>query len=250
MLEKQGVGHMSSKSTKRILVWGGVLILIGVLSLVNRTVALGPWVWAALLAGAGLGAFGLYLADRSDGLMLLAAYVLWAIAGLVGFVPSNVLRDEAVAVYVLLALALPFLAIFGRDRTRWWALIPAYPLLAVVGAIGLAESGLFGDDLVAAYVVLAIAIPFFVIYARDRRQWWALIPGGVLAMLGLSFGTWLPWHSVRSSLIAGDATKVSAALVLLVAGVWTLVRTTVGRMPSAEAARAGSDELATSQPEE
>jgi hypothetical protein len=241
---------MFSKAAKQILVLGGVLILVGVLSLVNRFVPLGPWVWAAFLAGAGLGALGLYLADRTDGLMLLAAYMLWAIAGLIALVPSEYLRDEAVAAYVLLAIALPFLVIYLRNRARWWALLLAYALLVVVGVIGLAESGLLGDDLVAAYVVLAVAIPFFVIYVRDHRQWWALIPGGVLGVLGMSFGTWLPWHSVRLSLIGGSAVEYSAVLLLLVAGVWILVRVTVGGEPPAKAGRAGLDEPATSRPEE
>ena len=228
----EGIGSMLSKAAKQILVWGGVLILIGVLSLVNRRVELSPWVWAASLAGAGLGAFGLYLADRSDGPVLLVAYLLWALAGLIALVPSNVLRDGAIACYVLLAIALPFLAAFARNRARWWALIAAYPLLTIAGAIGLAESRLVSDDLVSAYIPLAMALPFFVIYARDRRQWWALIPGGILAVVGLSFGSWLPWHSLRSSLIAGGAVEYSAALALLVAGAWTGVRTFVARDPS------------------
>jgi hypothetical protein len=236
---------MLSRAAKQTLIWGGVLILTGVLLLVNRFVALSPWVWATFLAGAGLGAFGLYLADRSDGLVLLAAYLLWAIAGLIALVPPGFLRGEGVACYMLLAIALPFLAIFARDRARWWALVPAYPLLVVSGAIGLAQSGLFGDDLVSAFVVLAIALPFFVIYGRDRRRWWALIPGLVLAVIGLSLGSWLPWHAVRASLIAGDAVGVAGALVLLVAGAWILVRATAGRGPSGEAARSGPG---TSQP--
>jgi hypothetical protein len=241
---------MLSKAAKQILVWGGVLILIGVLSLVNRFVALSPWVWAAFLTGAGLGVYGLYLADRADGLMVLAAYLLWAIAGLIALVPSGFLRDQAIAVYVLLAIALPFLVLYLQDRTRWWALILAYPLLVVLGVIGLAELGLLSDDLVSAYVVLAIALPFFAIYARDRKQWWALIPGGVLSALGLSFGTWLSWRSVRSTLIAGGGAGYGAALLLLVAGVWMLARATVGRKPSREAARPGPEKPTAYSPEE
>jgi hypothetical protein len=222
---------MLSKAAKQILGWGGVLLLIGVLALVNQFVELSPWAWVAFLAVAGLGAFGLYLADRSDGLMLLAAYVLWAIAGLIAFVPSGLLRDEAIACYVLLTIALPFLVIFVRDRAQRWALIPAYPLLAIVGVISLTESGLFSDDLVSAYVLLAISIPFFVIYAWNRARWWALIPGGILAVIGLSFGSWLSWPSVRSSLIAGGAVEYLAALALLVVGACILVRALVGRGP-------------------
>ncbi len=241
---------MLSKTAKRGLGWGGILILIGVLSLVNQFVELSPWVWVAFLAGAGLGAFGLYLADRSDGPMLLAAYVLWAIAGLITLVPSSVLHHEAIAVYVLLAIALPFLVIFVRDRARWWALIPAYPLLAIAGVIGLGETRILGDDLVAAYVMFAIAIPFFVIYAWDRKRWWALIPGGILAVIGMSFGSWLPWHSVRSSLITGGAVEYLAGFALLVVGASILARAFVGRSPSGEAALPRSDVPAPSGSEE
>ena len=238
---------MLSRAAKRIRVLGGVLILTGVLLLLSQFVELSPWVWAGFLMGAGLGALGQYLADRSYGLMLLAAYVLWAIAGLIALVPQGYLRDGAIACYVLLAVALPFLAIHVRNRARWWALIPAYALVVIAGVVGLAQSGLFGDDLVSAFVALAIAIPFFVIYARDRRQWWALIPGVVLAAIGLSIGSWLPWHAVRSSFIAGYAVDYAAALVLLVVGAWILVRATVGREPSREAARSGSGEPAPSR---
>ena len=109
---------MLSRSEKQVLIWGGVLSLVGALYLVNRFVELRPWAWAAFLACAGVGALGLYVVDRSDGLVLLAAYVLWAIAGLIAVVPSGFLRGETIACYVLLSVALPFLIAFGRDRAR------------------------------------------------------------------------------------------------------------------------------------
>jgi len=170
---------MLSKAERRVLLGGGILIVAGILLLVDRSVALSPWVWAGFLVVAGLGALGLYLVDRTDGPMLLAAYLLGATAGLLVMVPTDLLRNEASACYVLLAIALPFLAIFLRDRARWWALIPAYPLLVVAGAVGLAASGLVSDELISAFVVLALALPFLAVFARDRKQWWALIPGGI-----------------------------------------------------------------------
>ena len=215
---------MLSKPLKRSLVWGGVLILMGVLSLVDRSIELSPWAWSAALASAGLAAFGLYLADRSDRPMLLLAYVFWAIAGLIALVVPDLLRDEAVAFYVLLAIALPFIVVFVRNRAQRWALIPAYALLVVMGVITLGETLGVNDDLVSAYVMLACAIPFFVVYALDRRRWWPLIPGITLALMGLSFGSWLPWPSVRAALLAGSAIEYCVALGLLIIGVSVLVR--------------------------
>jgi hypothetical protein len=209
---------MEFRASRQGLVWSAVLILVGVLLLVNQFTELSAWVWVALLAVAGLGAFGLYLTDRSDWGMLLASYVLWAIAVLVALAISEVLHDEAVAFYVLLVIALPFFAVYWRDRTLWWALIPAYVLLAIAVMIGLIGLGVLDDLLVPAYVLLAIALPFFVIYVRDRRYWWPLIPGGILAVMGFAF------------LVAGAA--YIGALVLVLIGLGLLVRAFVRREPA------------------
>ena len=214
---------MKVKATKQGLLWSVVLILVGLLWLVNQIVELSPWVWVAFLAAAGLGAFGLYLADRSDGLMLLAGYVLWAVAILIALVPSEILRDEAVAFYVLLAIALPFLVVFLRNRAMWWALIPAYALTAVVGVIALGESGSVSDDLVTAYVLFAIALPFFFVFARNRSHWWALIPGGILTAIGVGF------------LATEGAFAIVGAVLLIGVGLWVLLRAFTHKEPTGEA---------------
>lgn len=220
---------MLSRTAKRSLLCGGVLILSGILVLVDLAVELSPWVCAGFLAGAGLAALGLFLTDRTDGPMLLAAYVLGAVAGLVALVPPEILRDEAVAYYVLLSIALPFLGAYLRNRARWWALIPAYSLLAVVGVITLSTWGRVNDDLITAYVLLAVALPFLAVFARNRKHLWALAFGGSLAVIAISFATWLPWHSVRESLVGGGAAGFVAALALLIGGAQVLVRTFVRR---------------------
>jgi hypothetical protein len=211
---------MSSITAKQGLVWGGILILVGVLWVVNQLVTLSPWVWILFLVAAGLTALGLYLADRSDWAMLLTAYILLAISLLIALITLDILRDEAIAGYVLTAIALPFLGVFVRDRTHWWALIPAYVLLAVGLMVVLQGLGLLDDLLVPAYVLFAIAIPFFVVFARDRRLWWALVPGGTLAVIGLSF------------LIAEDAVLYIGPALLLVAGIWILARAVARREPT------------------
>jgi hypothetical protein len=212
---------MEFKASRQGLIWSAVLILVGVLLLVNQLTELSAWVWVALLAAAGLGAFGLYLTDRSDWGMLLATYVLWAIAVLVALVTLDVLKDEAVAFYVLLVIALPFFAVYLRDRALWWTLIPAYVLLAIAVMVGLIGLGVLDDLLVPAYVLLAIALPFFVVYVRNRTYWWALIPGGILAVIGLAF------------LIAEAAFAYIGALVLILVGVGLLVRAFARREPAA-----------------
>jgi hypothetical protein len=214
---------MSSRSGKQVLVLSAVLILVGVLLLIEVFTNLSAWIWILLLAAGGLGAFGLYLADRSDYGILITAYVLWAIALLVALVTLNVLRDEGVAFYVLIAIAIPFLAVYLRNRAMWWALIPAYVLAAVAVMVGLTGLGILEDELVPAYVLFAIALPFFVVYARNRSQWWSLIPGGILAVIGLSF------------LIAGGAFAYIGAVVLIAIGLWFLLRGFTRKEPAGTA---------------
>jgi hypothetical protein len=219
--QERRVGTMKSQARKQGIVWGGLLILFGVMALVETYTDLTAWVWVAILAAAGLGVFGVYLTDRSQWGLLIPAYVLWAVAGLIALVTLNVLRDESVATYVLAAIALPFLVAFLRDRSQWGLLIPAYVLLAVGVMIPLIEAGVLSDLLIPAYVLFAIAIPFFVVYAQDPKQWWPLIPGGILAVVGISF------------LVAEAVVQYIGPAVLVLVGVWILVRVFTRKEPTA-----------------
>jgi TM2 domain-containing membrane protein YozV len=212
---------MKSQSRKQSIVWGGLLILFGVVGLVEVYTDLSAWGWVAVLGVAGLGVFGVYLTDRSEWGLLIPAYVMWVVAGLVALITLNVLRDPFIPTYVLAAIMLPFLVAYLRDREQWWALIPAYVLLAVGMMVGLIGQGVLGDLLIPAYVMFAVAIPFFVVYARDSRQWWALIPGGIMTVIGLSF------------LVAQGMFQYVGAVALLLAGAWTLGRQFARREPAA-----------------
>ena len=208
---------MKAKGAKQILLWSVVLIVLGVLALVDQAIELSPWVWAGFLAAAGLVGLFLFWLDTSDWMVLLAAYILLAVALLIGLVATEILQDEAVAFFVLIAIALPFLGVYYRNRAMWWALIPAYTMLAVVGVIALDEMAGASDNLVTAYVMFAIAIPFFFVYARNRSHWWALIPGGILAAIGIGF------------LLTESAAAIVGAVLLIAAGLWFLFRAVTRR---------------------
>jgi len=220
---------MKSQVNRQELVWGGLLIVFGVVGLLEVYTDLTEWVWVAILAAAGLGVFGVYLTDRSQWGILIPAYVLWAVAGLIALITLNILQDEFIATYVLSAIALPFLVAFLRDRKRWGLLIPAYVLLAVGVMVGLIGAGVLNDLLIPSYVMLAIAIPFFVVFARNPGQWWPLIPGGIMAVIGLSF------------LIAEAAVQYVVPVVLILAGIWILARQLIRKESTVSDAPASTD---------
>jgi hypothetical protein len=203
---------VDSLSRKQGMVWGGLLIFFGAMGLIQSFIDIGDWGWVALLTIAGIALLAVFFTDPSDWTLLIPAYVMFAIAGLIALTTLGVLRDEFTATYVLAAIALPFLVVFGRDRNQRWALIPAYVLLAVGVMVGLMGAGILAEMLVPTYVMFAIAIPFIVVYAHNPKQWWALIPAGVMVAIGLS----LLW--------AGAAIQYILPVALILAGIFLVAR--------------------------
>jgi hypothetical protein len=72
---------------------------------------------------------------------------------------------------------------------------------------------------------------------RDRAKWWALVTGGILAVVGLTF------------LIAEAAFVYIGALVLVLVGVGLLVRVFTRRESAGEVGPPDPDAPATTGPE-
>jgi len=98
---------------------------------------------------------------------------------------------------MLAALAIPFYVGFALDRKRWGLLIPAY-ILTVPAFIDFSNEMITGLNLVTganrtfllmfftgAGQMFLFALPFFVIYLRSKKSWWALMPAGGFTSIGL-----------------------------------------------------------------
>jgi hypothetical protein len=221
MIQWEGrIKTMKLQTGKQGIVWGGLLIILGGLLLIEVFTELSAWVWVGALTIGGLGVYGVYATDRSERWLLVPSYVLLAIALMVALITLDILQDSYVATYVLAVIALPFLYVYLTERIHWWAVIPAYILLAIGVMVGLIEGGILEDNLVASYVLFSVAIPFFVIYARDRNQWWALLPGGITGLIGLAL------------LAAEAAAEYIVPAALIIAGAWVLYRQFTRREPA------------------
>jgi hypothetical protein len=79
-----------------------------------------------------------------------------------------------------------FLYMFWLDRVQWWPLIPGFSLLGVGGLIAInAIAPRLGDVLGAPLLMAGISLSFWIIYYMRRENWWAIIPGGVMAALAV-----------------------------------------------------------------
>ncbi len=111
------------------------------------------------------------------GLLLVAVGVILMFQNL------NIFRfvwDVAWVVVLGAASALFFLAFLG-NRGQWWAIIPSAALLGL--ALSAAVDILFpalGDRLGGAIFLGVLAQSFWIVYLRDRSNWWAIMPCGVL----------------------------------------------------------------------
>ena len=70
----------------------------------------------------------------------------------------------------------------GKD---WWAFIPGCVLLGVAATTWLEQQPIKGEW-IGSLMLFSIALPFLLIYVIKRGSfWWALIPGGILTVIGV-----------------------------------------------------------------
>lgn len=82
-------------------------------------------------------------------------------------------------------MGLVFLTVYRRGDDNWWASIPAGVMfgLAVVTILEAFDGTLAG--ITRALFLWACAAPFLILFRKDPKFFWASLPGGFLAIVGL-----------------------------------------------------------------
>lgn len=112
-------------------------------------------------------------------LILLSAALL---ADRLGFIDFNKISDNA-WVFIFGGAAILFLLSYFLNGVKQWGwLFPAFISAALSLTIGLATSNIDGAFL-GAPILAAVALPFYVGFAIDRKNWGLLIPAWVLTIL-------------------------------------------------------------------
>jgi hypothetical protein len=118
------------------------------------------------------------------GLLLIIGGLLFLLENL------NILSISGLFWAILFALAgVAFISTFLADRSAWWAIIPGVIFLSLGGMLGMSvlAPGL-ADLWGGAFFLGGISLAFWLVYLADRRNWWAIIPAGVLATIALIAG--------------------------------------------------------------
>ncbi len=80
-----------------------------------------------------------------------------------------------------------FLSFFVTNHEHWWAIIPGIIFLDLAAVIGLTSflPGFSSSKLSGAIVLGGIALAFLLVYLVQNRNWWAIIPFGIMATLAI-----------------------------------------------------------------
>lgn len=120
---------------------------------------------------------------RVDGQMVAGAVLITF--GVLLFLQSTgwIRSVGATSVWAFLfgAAGLVFVYVFLRDRSAWWAILPALPLLGLAGLLVIDVLGLAPSILGPAFFLGSISAAFWLVYWVRRDFWWAIIPGGTVA---------------------------------------------------------------------
>jgi hypothetical protein len=176
---------MDRKSNWWALIPGGVMLFLALVTLLVDSTPNDEWIGALFLFLIALGFFVAYLNNRATHWWaLIPAGVTFVLALIV--ILSSTVQGEWIGSLFLFAVGLSFVVVYLNNRTRQWALLVAYILFVL--SIAPAMASFSGDT--AAYFgsvfLLAIAVPFFVVYFRSEQQnWWAIIPAGVMTTLAV-----------------------------------------------------------------
>ena len=170
-------------------VWGGILVLAGVLFMLQEFQILGSafeFLWVILMA-AGAGVFlWIYFTKHEQWWAVIPGLTLFgltlvALDELLGLIPGS---DISGGIF-LGCIGLAFWLIYLRKRAQWWAIIPGGVLITLALVAGLEFLSEWNDVL----FFLGLGVTFFLVALLPdavHNTKWAFIPAGILTVLGLA----------------------------------------------------------------
>jgi len=92
--------------------------------------------------------------------------------------------NEVIAPVIMFLLALCFSAIAARSRNNQWAIIPA-GIFTSIGLVVTLEILIRQSEVTGPVFMFLLAATFLVFAILSKKNWWAIIPGGIFASTGL-----------------------------------------------------------------
>jgi len=171
------------------IVGGILLIAAGVLFLLQNLgiFAVGDYLWPFLFGAGGLVFLYVFLTDRANWWAIIPGFTLLGLAAMMAlnqFVPQ--VGETWGAALFLGGIGLAFWVVYFTNQEHWWAVIPGGVLFTIALVAGLSSilEGIETGGVFFLGLGLTFALLSFLPTPEGRMKW-ALIPAGVLLVMGL-----------------------------------------------------------------
>jgi hypothetical protein len=193
------------------LIWGIVLVVVGLLILMQNLGYLEnllPSAWAVAFGLGGLAFLALFIAHREQWWAIIPAMTLLGLGLLVGVEELGLLPGFDWGGPLFLGmLSLAFWIVYAARPAFWWAIIPGGVLASVAGIAALDQVA-SGDHAWFLFLGMAATFGLVAVLRGGRSRRWALIPAAVMLVMSLvlmSSATGLLGYAVPALLVVGGA---------------------------------------------
>ena len=203
------------KKDQSNLIWGGILILAGILFLLQEMNILGnafQYLWLILMAAGAAVFLWIFFAKKELWWAIIPGLTLLGLSfsgleSLLNILPGS---NWSGAVF-LGCIGLAFWLVYLRRQDQWWAIIPGGVLVTLAAVAGF--ENLLGESEVIFFLGLAGTFALVGILPSQVDTRWAFIPAAILAVLGVAL--FAPFRSAMLIIWPG---------ALIVLGVYILFR--------------------------
>jgi len=203
------------KKDQSNLIWGGIIILAGILFLLQEMNILGnafQYLWLILMAAGAAVFLWIFFAKKEQWWAIIPGLTLLGLSfsgleSLLNILPGS---NWSGAVF-LGCIGLAFWLVYLRRQDQWWAIIPGGVLVTLAAVAGF--ENLLGESEVIFFLGLAGTFALVGILPSQVDTRWAFIPAAILAVLGVAL--FAPFRSAMLIIWPG---------ALIVLGVYILFR--------------------------
>ena len=205
-----------------LLIGGGLLFLLMNFNIIP---SLQPLIWASLFGLGGLGFLSYLITSRAHWWPVIPGLTLLGLSALIALETLFPTLDDTWGASIFMgSIALAFWIIYAATGgSEWWAIIPGGTLFTIALVIIVSESMLpeqVSDDIAGGVFMLGLSLTFGLVYllpSGEQRQRWALIPAGILLVIGLFIAA-----------AAAQLLAFIAPILLILIGIYLVIRTARG----------------------
>lgn len=126
-----------------------------------------------------------YLVDRKNWWALIPFWVTLILGATAIVETSHRFASGLGGAIFLAGMGLGFLGVYILNRSNRWALLPCLVFIALSGVVLVEVARLLPGMIGGTVFLWGAGLGFLVLYWLDRKNWWAVIPGGTLLVLGV-----------------------------------------------------------------